>query len=77
MSKSVKTENEKLTFKILHKRVRFVVSFPNQTSNVWNLVSGFFPEFPDPVFCQKKNCEDLRWVKLFSILSVMSSNIMK
>ena len=35
--------------------VLYTVHSQNLTKNIWNLKSGFFPEFPDPVFSRKKS----------------------
>ena len=45
----------------------------NLVKNTGNFGSGFFPDFPDPVFSRKKNCADLRKVKQSAIL--MANNI--
>ena len=37
------------------KTLVFDVYYQNLIPNFWNLVSGFFPEFPDPVFFRKKS----------------------
>ena len=37
------------------KTAVFDVDYQNLITNFKNLVSGFFPEFPDPVFFRKKS----------------------
>ena len=34
--------------------VNYTVHSQNLTSNIRNLISGFFPELPDPVFSREK-----------------------
>ena len=40
--------------KLPHKTLFFVVLFQNLIPKIRNPTSGFFPDFPDPVFSQKK-----------------------
>ena len=44
------SENRKITSKFLYKIVHSSVSSQYLTTNFGNFISGFFPDFPDPVF---------------------------
>ena len=37
-----------------HKTIIYSVLSQNLTLNIRNFISGFFPDFPDPVFSRKK-----------------------
>ena len=39
--------------------VLYTVHSQNLTKNIWNLISGFFPEFPDPVFSPEKKVREV------------------
>ena len=53
--KNVKiSENYKKTSKFYHKTVFYTVHSQNLFKNTENFISGFFPDFPDPVIFQKK-----------------------
>ena len=47
------SENRKITSKFLYKIVHSSVSSQYLTTNFGNFISGFFPDFPDPVFSRK------------------------
>ena len=72
MTKLVKITKKTSTFFFITDN--YAVQSQYLTTNIGNFISGFFPDFPDPVFSRKKQCADLRKVKLSAILTILLPN---
>ena len=53
------------TLKLPHKTLFFVVLFQNLIPKIRNPTSRFFPDFPDPVFSQKKKLGEVKLLAIF------------
>ena len=60
------SKNCKKTSQFYHKTVFYVFHSQNLIKNSRNFESGFFPDFPDPVFSQNFCLERLGTVQLFA-----------
>ena len=58
-------ENDIKTFILCHKTLHITVLCQNLIKISWNFVSGFFPDFPDPVFSRKKRVRGLAGGQFF------------